>query len=141
MRGKAGNRIVGLLLKLGAFLQRAGDRIAGESGLTQQQFVVLMEIGERGPLSHTGICSGLLLEKSNVSKIIKKLAKERLVVCRPLPADRRVMMLSIAPKGRAVVRRCMARFNAWNEEWLKRLTQTQMEQAGRTLALLENLKR
>lgn len=140
MPRRAKRNVVKLLLKVGTFLQREGDRIAGLSGLTQQQFVVLKEIEERGPVNHKEICSELLLEKSNVSKIVKKLAKERLVTIHPLPADHRVMMLDISPKGRRVVRLCMGRFNAWNDEWLEALSPEEMARAERALVLINGLQ-
>ena len=73
MKTKQKTQIVKSLLRLGVFLQREGNRIVSDFGLNQQQLVVLKEIQEKGPVSQREICSELLLEKSNVSKIVGKL--------------------------------------------------------------------
>jgi uncharacterized protein YdgA (DUF945 family) len=44
------NRIVVLLLRTSAHLNRTGNRITGQFGLNQQQFVVLNEIVTHGPI-------------------------------------------------------------------------------------------
>ena len=66
-------RIVFNFLRIGAFLYREGNRIVSEYGLNQQQFVVLKYISRHQPINQKEIYSHLLFEKSNLSKIIKKL--------------------------------------------------------------------
>lgn len=129
--------IVKNILRLGAFLQREGDRLIGRYGLTQQQFVVLREIQERGPLSQRDICSELLYEKSNISKIVKKLAAEGLVRRSASPADGRMGLLETTKKGERLTGLCMSTLDIWNRYWLRTLSEAQVKEA---LAVLDTLK-
>jgi DNA-binding MarR family transcriptional regulator len=129
-------QIVKDLLRLGAFLQREANRLLDDYGLNQQQFVVLKTIQEKGPLSQKEICSDLLFEKSNVSKIVKKLEQEGLVKTTWTDRDGRVSLTEIAGKGRATAAACMQRLGEWNSEWTARLSDADVKQAARILKRL-----
>ena len=133
--------IVKKLLLLGTFLQREGNRILQNFGLNQQQFVVLKEIHERGPISQKNICSRLLFEKSNVSKIIKKLAASGLIKVTPLSEDNRVCSLVINKKGNVLIEKCMVQLNNWNVEWLNSFSENELKQAVKMLDKLGNFAR
>ncbi len=133
-------KIVKNLLRLGAFLQREGNRLLNKFNLNQQQFVVLKEIQERGPLSQRDICSELLFEKSNVSKIVKKLAVNKLVNMTCSSEDNRISLLIITRKGNKVVEQCMMRLDQWNMDWLKPLSEKEIKQAAKMLDRLNNLQ-
>jgi len=133
------DRIVINLLRLGAFLQREGGRIIGDLGLNQQQFVVLKQIEFKGPLNQTEIRSKLLLEKSNLSKIVKKLIESRFVRKTTASHDSRVCMLSITKRGKRAADEGMSRYNKWNQSWLKSLTEREVKQALRSLDRLYGL--
>ena len=90
------------LLKIGSGLHRNGDRIAGEYGLNQQQFVVLTEIIDRGPINQKQLIGGLVIEKSNLSKIVKKLKSLGFIRITPSPEDGRATLLSVTKKGESV---------------------------------------
>lgn len=122
--------IVRNAMRLGAFLEREGDRVLAPVGLTHQQYVVLLRISERGPLSHKDICSALLHEKSNISKIIKKLASSDLIQTFPKPGDGRVQMTRVTDDGKSRLRECTRLLSAWVAEWLKLMTD---EEARRML--------
>ncbi len=133
---KKRTQIVKQLLLLGAFLQREAGRLLADFGLNQQQFVVLKEIDELGPISQRDICSALLFEKSNVSKIVRKLEKAGLIGVTGSPDDSRVTLLGLTAKGAKVVRLCMARLDQWNQDWLKSLSDNDVRQAASTLEKL-----
>lgn len=132
-------QIVKQLLLLGAFLQREAGRLLTDYGLNQQQFVVLKEIQEKGPINQKELCSFLLFEKSNVSKIVKKLETDGLIRTASAPGDSRVTLLSITKKGNAVVQQCMERLNRWNAEWLGALSEKELTRIGAALDALSNL--
>lgn len=129
------------LLLLGAFLQRAGNRLLHEFGLNQQQFIVLKEIRENGPISQKDICSDLLFEKANVSKIVGKLTADKLINSARSTDDGRFSLLTVTPKGKKLNRKCMANFNQWNINWLKLLSQRELERISENLKRLEDLAR
>ncbi len=112
------DRIVKNLLQLGAFLYRTGNRMTEAYGLNQQQFIILNEIVSRQNVSQKQIVAELLLEKSNVSKIIKKLREAELVTVDASPDDRRTAVLSPTLKGKEVCSDCLNTVCRWNREWL-----------------------
>ena len=134
-------QIVKQLLVLGAFLQREASRITLDFGLTQQQFVVLKTIEEMGPLCQKNICCSLLFEKSNVSKIVKKLEKDKLVVISQDSQDNRVSSLKVTVKGRNILKKGMERFNEWNNSWLEGLSEGEISSALEVLEHLSNIAR
>jgi DNA-binding MarR family transcriptional regulator len=129
--------IVKSLLGLGSALHRNGDKITGEYGLNQQQFVVLSEIVDRGPINQKQLVGGLLIEKSNLSKIVKKLKTLGLIKISSSPNDGRATLLSVTKKGKTVWERCMEKFNEWQVDWVNPLTKDEMAQ---TIKVLDRLK-
>lgn len=133
--------IVKQLLRLGAFLQREGGRLLSKLGLNQQQFVVLKEIQEKGPVSQKEICSDLLLEKSNVSKIIKKLESEGLIEMVFSHEDNRISLLTTTKKGKKIINQGMQLLNEWNKKWLESLSEKDIKHAIDALAKLETINK
>jgi DNA-binding MarR family transcriptional regulator len=134
-------QIVKHLLVLGAFLQREATRITSEFGLTQQQFVVLKTVEEMGPLCQKNICCSLLFEKSNVSKIIKKLETDKLIVIDHDTHDNRVSSPKVTVKGRKILKKGMERFNEWNSAWLEVLSEGEISSSLDVLERLTNIAR
>ncbi len=131
--------IVRGLLKLGSDLHRLGDKITGEYGLNQQQFVVLSEIVNRGPINQTQLVGGLVIEKSNLSKIVKKLRTMGLIESSSSPDDGRATLLSVTKKGKTVWEDCMERFNGWQASWASPLSDGEMAQITKVLERLKGL--
>jgi len=131
--------IVRQLLRLGAFLQREGDRVAVSFGLNQQQFVVLKEIQEKGPVTQKEICSEFLFEKPHVSKIIKKLKAVGLISMTASSDDGRSRLCMITAKGERTVKECMELLNRWNRSWLSPLTKNDLKETNSRLAKLVNI--
>lgn len=133
--------IVKQLLRLGAFLQREGGRLLSGLDLNQQQFVVLKEIEEKGPLSQKKICSELLLEKSNASKIIRKLESKGLVEIASSQEDSRISLLTVTEKGKRIINQGMQLLNEWNKKWLKSLPKKDIKHAIDILGKLESINK
>ncbi len=113
--------IIKRLLLLGAFLQRHAGRELADLGINQQQFVVLKEIEQREPVNQKDLCSALLFQKSNVSKIVSKIELMGLVKRQVDAADNRMNLFSLSKKGRDAVREGMKRLDRWNTAWLESL--------------------
>lgn len=131
-------QIVMTLLNIGANLLRTGNRISDEYGLKQQQFVVLNEIANKGEVNQKQLVGELLYEKSNVSKIVKKLKALGLIEVTPSPEDGRITILRITSLGKKTWVECMAKFDAWNREWIKPLTTDEITD---TIQMLKRLKK
>ncbi len=129
--------IVRGLLRLGSDLHRLGNKITWEYGLNQQQFVVLSEIVDRGPINQKQLVGGLVIEKSNLSKIVKKLTTLGLIKSSSSPDDGRTTLLSVTKKGKAIWEECMKDFNEWQANWASSLTK---DETNQTIKVLERLK-
>lgn len=129
--------IVRSLLAIGSELHRNGDKIVGEYGLNQQQFVVLSEIVDRGPVNQSQLIGGLVIEKSNLSKIAKKLKAQGLIDTSPSPDDGRATLLSVTGAGQAVWKDCMDRLSMWTTDWLRPLSPAEVTGV---IQVLERLK-
>jgi len=143
MKGQAGalteqTKAIRSILRLGAFLQREGSRLLHDHALGQQHFVVLKYIEEHGPVSQKHICSDLLYEKSNISKIIAKLNALKLISVSVSQTDSRVTILSVSVKGRKIVDDSMKRLREWNAQWLGILTDNELMTANRIFDKLLN---
>jgi len=139
MNKKESAIVVRRLLRLGAFLQRTGDRLLGDFRLTQQSFIVLKRIQEQGPLRQKDICSGLLFEKSNISKITAKLSRLGLIHVARSSHDSRASRISITVKGAQVAGRAMKRLDEWNSTWLEPVNDSRALAIRAALGQLENL--
>ena len=78
------------------------DTLAG-SDLSPSAVHALIELGEPVPLTATDLCHALSLEKSSVSRMLKKLEASGLVIARADGADARVKPLRLTAKGRRVL--------------------------------------
>ncbi len=131
--------IVSSLLRIGVFLQREGGRIVGEYGLKQQQFVVLNEIVRKKEIIQKELVGELLFEKSNVSKIVKKLRNSALIEVFPSPEDGRMTVLRATENGNEVWSKGMKSFSKWNKEWLRSLSKRELGTAVNVLEQLNSL--
>lgn len=129
------------LLIVGVFLQKAGNRITRDFGLTQQQFTVLYEVGKNDSINQKFLVGELLLEKSNVSKIVNFLQSQGLIRITVSAGDARVTWLSITAKGKKTVCDCMKALHAWNTMWLEPLGEKEIVAAEKILGRLKGLMR
>ena len=108
------------ILKYGAFLQRIGDRILRSYGTTQQEFAVLSAIArDAKPLYQTTIVVDLLVERSNLSKIVKRLQAKGLIEVLPTEGDRRRRLLNLSPAGLDLFMQADVALRRWNKEWME----------------------
>jgi len=131
--------IVRSLLRLGSDMHRLGDKITLEYGLNQQQFVVLSEIVNRGPINQKQLVGGLVIEKSNLSKIVKKLKTLGLISTSSSPEDGRTTLLSVTKKGKTTWEECMEDFNDWQVNWASPLSNDEMSRIIKSLERLKGL--
>lgn len=108
---KAETQLVMALIKNGLFLQRKLGQVCQQFTLNTNQFLVINEIIVQGPLSQKALCSRLLFEKSNISKIVKILQDKELISVSVAPADRRSTLLVETVKGIEIWKACLQSFN------------------------------
>lgn len=72
-------------------------------GLTESQFAVLEAIHHLGPLSQGQLCQKILRSGSNVTTVVDNLERDKLVRRERDEADRRVQIVQLTERGRALV--------------------------------------
>jgi len=132
-------KVVVDLLRIGAYLLREGNRIAEQFGINQQQFVVLNFVNENELVSQKEICSSLLFEKSNVSKIIKRLEKRGLVEKKSSSGDLRYSHINCTQKGQGVIEKGNIEFDKFNNDLLMNLSDSEIETTLKTTTLLNKV--
>jgi DNA-binding MarR family transcriptional regulator len=134
------NVIVGLL-RIGAFLQREGDRIVKDFDLNQQQYVILNYISINQPLNQNDICSRLLYEKSNVSKIVKKLVALKYVTQSTSSRDKRYTDIACTDQGIEVIKQGNRLFDQFNKQLLESLPKSEIKAAENLIKNLQKIIR
>ncbi|MDF1568554.1 MAG: MarR family transcriptional regulator [Spirochaetaceae bacterium] len=133
--------LVDSLFQISLFLQRSGNRNIARFGLNQSQFTVLREITEKTDLSQKDILGDFLLEKSNLSKIIKKLVELGFVTVRTPEDDRRMTILNSTDKGRAIIREIVSELDAMKDFFDQPLETYELESALSSVRRLKELVR
>ena len=117
-----------IFLRIGKYLNRVGGRVVGEFGLKQQQFAVLNEVKSKGRITQKMLVGNLLYEKSNVSKIVKRLKTSEYIEVSQSGEDRRVRIIELTKKGEFVWEQCIKKFQAWNRHWISPLAEEELDQ-------------
>ena len=108
-------RLVLDVFRASSLLARAGNRLAGSLGLTQQQWVCLAAIARGGreglPLSEIG--RNLLVTKANITGMVDRLERGGYVSREAHPSDRRVTRARLTAKGRGFLDRIAPLEGAW----------------------------
>ena len=122
-------RIVLSVFRASAQLARAGNRLAGALGLTQQQWVVLAAIArgksEGLPLSALG--RNLLVTKANITGMVDRLERSGYVTREAHPTDRRVTRARLTPKGRRFLAQVAPLQERWGERAFKPFSRAEKE--------------
>ena len=84
------------------------SRLLEPLGLSVAQHEVLQTIGRRQGLTQQELADRLLVVKSNVSGLLRRLEAQRLVTREPNPADARSKRILLTPKGQRVLLRSAA---------------------------------
>ena len=117
---------------------REGNRIASKFDLNQQQFVVLNYIKHHQPVSQNQICSGLLYEKSNISKIIKKLETLGYISISKSVNDGRTSIIECTKKGKEIIKIALKEYDDFNNLFLDGLSVDQLENAFNATEVINN---
>ncbi len=92
----------------GTLLAKEGGRILREFGLTDAQFNVLMLLKSNsvdGKINQTSLGNMLLVNRSNITGLVDRMEKARLVRRTADPEDRRVNYVEITKEGKEILKR------------------------------------
>lgn len=131
--------IIGKLLNIGGILQKKGNQLLLPFSLNQQQFSILFSISEEGRVNQKNMVNKLLLEKSHVSKVVKKLNSMGLIKIENSKEDKRNTWLSITSEGQEIIEQCRELLGNWNSSWSESLSKDQMVKLLESLTLVQNI--
>ncbi len=97
--------IVGAIRRLNRAVYLDASRTSREFGLTRSQSGVLKILHLHGPLSSADLSRKLYMTPSNMTGIIDRLEKKRLVDRTRQPVDRRVVLITLTESGNDLSRR------------------------------------
>lgn len=95
---------IGFLLRRA--YQRASANLAGRIGehdLTAPQFATLVRLRELGHVSQNLLGRLVVMEPANIRDVVQRLGKRGLLRVRPDSSDGRQVVVSLTPRGRALV--------------------------------------
>lgn len=111
-------RIVVGVFRAAGLLAKAGNRLAGALGLTQQQWVLLAALDRGGaegvPLSVLG--RNLLVTKANITGMVDRLERDGYVTREAHPSDRRVTRARLTPKGKRFLAEIAPLQQGWSRQ-------------------------
>lgn len=125
------------LLKCSHFIEREMNAILSKFNLKQQQFTVLNEIIEYGPVSQKELVDRLLYGKSNISRIIKMLADKNLIQVTSAPVDKRLTLLIETTEGELLWKNCLKELNHACVEFVSQLSEKNVRVSFNLLRKLE----
>ncbi len=109
-------RVVLSIFRASSLLAKAGNRLAGSLGLSQQQWVVLAAIARGGPegLPLSALGRNLLVTKANITGMVDRLERDGYVAREAHPTDRRITRARLTPKGRRFLAQVAPLQRAWS---------------------------
>lgn len=131
--------IVNSLFFTSIFLQKSGNRQIARFGLNQSQFTVLREIVDNRDISQKEILGRFLLEKSNLSKIIKKLGQMGLIKISQSKEDKRITILNGTTKGKKMIRECIGQLDDLKAVFTEPLNEEEIDSIHASIKRLEAL--
>lgn len=94
-----------------------GDRrFFGNYDLSPSRYYALFHLLEQPGISFSELSNLMLCDKSNITRIIKGLESDELVVRRPHETDGRTLRLFLSEKGRTLCKEAMVAHRVYNQE-------------------------
>lgn len=106
------------------------SRHLGDSGLTLSQFAVLEALYHLGPMSLSDIAQKILTTGGNLTMVVGNLEKQGLAHRRKSPEDRRVLIVALSGKGKALMRKLFPAHAAAILEYMGALSPAEQERLG-----------
>jgi DNA-binding MarR family transcriptional regulator len=104
------------LLKELFFILDDGDRMLfGRFNLTVPRFFALLHLGQEPGVSSTQLSDYMLCDKSNITRLIKGMEADGLVVRRPHESDGRAYRLYLTDQGQSIREQALTSHKSFNE--------------------------
>ncbi len=106
------------------------SRSLSGTGLTLTQFAVLEALYHLGPMSLSDIAQKVLTTGGNLTMVVGNLEKQDLAGRQRCPEDRRVLIVVLTAKGKALIRRTFSQHAAAITEFLSILDPEEQGRLG-----------
>jgi MarR family transcriptional regulator, transcriptional regulator for hemolysin len=120
-----------LLWKLTALWQRKLSLTLDEFGITQTQYAILASLRwfeqQNEPTTQTHLVEHAKIEKMTLSKSIRRLEEDGLVLRDQSPSDSRATSVRFTAKGRKVIEKAIVAIENADEEFFSGLSEKQLE--------------
>jgi DNA-binding MarR family transcriptional regulator len=108
--------------------------VCASHGLSQTEWVILAAIAERPQTSAKAIGATFHMQKAKVSRSVSALLRQGLISAAPHRGDRRLVELTLTPRGEALHRRCAVATADFSRQLEDALTAADREALVRGLA-------
>ena len=135
------DRLLETAAKLRLSIVRTARRMRQEAdaGLSPTLIAALATIERHGPLTPSELADAERVKRPTATRIAAGLEADDLIVRAPDPSDGRGALLSISPRGRALLRRLRRRKNAYLSRRLRELDDDDVEALERAAEVLERM--
>ena len=146
------NHLSALMDQMALVMPRLMRSSCDETDLTPHQGILLRALEERGPTSLTELRQSFPGAQSTLSEIVGRLARLGFVHKKPLPTDRRTVMVAITARGRAMVeqqrkvmrerhRNVLEKLSSEDQDRIVQAMETVAELFGRAAAAVQNAEK
>ena len=98
-----------LLLRSREALMAHFRPLLAESGLTEQQWRILRELAEQGPLEPRQLCQACSISSPSIVGVLARMEETGLILRERMAHDQRRVRVSLTAPGRRIVRRLIPR--------------------------------
>ena len=131
----------------GHLLRRAHQRHSaifqeniGDEQLTSLQFAALVKLRDLDEVSQNQLGRLTAMDAATMQGVIKRLASRNLIDRRPDPDDRRRLILSLSPEGRALIERLLSNGSNITQKTLEPLSAAEQKTFIQLLTKLAQIK-
>lgn len=131
--------VAGIVSRLTRSMTVALDRRLSDIGLSFAQYLVLVRLwrAKPAPLSQSGLCIDLAIERSSLSILLQSLERAGLVRRQPEQDDRRRLTISLTAKGAALEAPVLEIVDAFEEALLADFTPAGRDELRAALEVLQ----
>ena len=120
-------KIYNTLKEIYFYLDDGDRRFLGQYNLSVPRFFSLKHIREHPGISPTELSVRMLTDKSNITRMIRGLEADDLVIRKPNATDGRAICLYLTTSGQALLDEVSARHTSFNRDRFSDFSQDQMD--------------
>ena len=138
MKNEAGYDCVIQILRTANVLWRESRRFFRPFGITEAQFNIMNLLGQNPKgLSQRELSDHLVVDCSNITLLLDKMEKSKLVTRYPVPGDRRAHRVALTPKGEKLWEEVVPPYQKAIQSIIEKIPGSKLTQASDVLKEVE----